>query len=142
MGGHVTHSWHQVARWPADAQLSNYYRKTTHSASIVWLLVTVVCIACGAQRGTVGVRFGRDTEGQLFAREVPEGLGAANAGVRPGDQVLLIEGRDVRPLSDTEIHELLSGGYGSRVRITVLRDSAVIRFAVERTQPRAPLLKR
>lgn len=98
-------------------------------------ILTTVFLACGSQRGTVGIRFGRDLHGNLFARDVPAGLGAANAGVRAGDQVILIDGRDVRSLSDEAIHSILGGERGTRVRVTVLRGEEALRFSVERTSP-------
>lgn len=103
----------------------------------VWVLLYIVCMTCAPQRGTVGARFGRDTEGQLVARYVPEGLGAANAGMKAGDKVLLIDGRDVRPLSDAAVHSVLSGDYGTRVRLTILRGEEVLRLSVIRTMPPA-----
>lgn len=92
-----------------------------------------VCAGCAAERGTVGVRFSRDPSGHLYARDVPAGLGAAKAGMRAGDQIVLIDGRDVRPLSDEAIHAILSGERGAPVRFTVLRGDEALRFTVERT---------
>lgn len=103
-------------------------------ALLAMLLTHAVCAGCAAERGTVGVRFVRDPAGHLYARDVPVGLGASDAGMRPGDQVLLIEGRDVRPMSDDELHAILSGECGSTVRLTVLRHDEAMRFAVKRTR--------
>lgn len=102
------------------------------------MILTTVFLACSSQRGTVGIRFGRDPHGNLFARDVPAGLGAANAGVRSGDQVILIDGRDVRSLSDSAIHSILGGERGTRVRVTVLRGEEALRFSIERTAPPQP----
>lgn len=110
----------------------------TYLRRLTALTIFSVLIACGPQRGTVGVRFGRGPSGDLFAREVPAGLGAAKAGMQAGDQVILIDGRDVRPLSDAAIHSILSGERGTRVRVTVLRGQQVLRFAIERTPPPPP----
>jgi C-terminal processing protease CtpA/Prc len=100
-------------------------------------LCCFTCISCGAERGTVGARFGRDADGHLYAREVPSGLGAANAGMREGDEVILVDGRDVRPLSEADLHTLLSGERGTRVRFTLLRGQESLRLSVERTAPPA-----
>lgn len=97
------------------------------------LVMYLVCAGCATERGTVGVRFSRDASGHLYARDVPPGLGAAKAGMRAGDQIVLIDGRDVRPLSDEAIHTMLSGERGARVRFTVLRREEALRFSVERT---------
>jgi C-terminal processing protease CtpA/Prc len=102
------------------------------------LASAVFCFSCYPQRGTVGAQFGRDADGHTFVRDVPPGLGAAKAGIRDGDEVLLIDGRDVRTLSDVEIHRILSGERGSYVRLTLVRGKEIIRTAVERTPPPAP----
>jgi len=103
---------------------------------VVLLGVTLLLVAaCAPQHGTVGAKFGRDSDGHLYVREVPEGLGASRAGLRVGDEVILIEGRDVRPLSEEELHQSLAGERGTTVRLTVLRGDGVKRLVVERTLP-------
>lgn len=108
------------------------------------LLVTLFALAlvslevgCAGRGGTIGSVLVQKSGGRLFLEDVPEGLGAAQAGLREGDEILLIEGRDVRELSPTEIHELLAGPVGETVRLTVVRGERVLRVAVART-PRAP----
>jgi C-terminal processing protease CtpA/Prc len=91
---------------------------------------------CGVQRGTIGARLGRDNEGHVVLREVPKGLGAEKAGLKPGDEVLLIAGQDVRELSAERLHAVLSGERGSRVGLTVQRGNDVLRVEVERTEPK------
>jgi C-terminal processing protease CtpA/Prc len=99
-------------------------------------LLSLGAVGCAEQRGTIGARLGRDREGHVVVREVPEGLGAAEAGLKPGDEILLIGGQDVRELSPEQLHAVLSGERRSRVRITVQRGEKVIRVAVERTPPK------
>jgi C-terminal processing protease CtpA/Prc len=89
--------------------------------------------ACAEQRGTIGAVLSQQPDGKLFVRDVPEELGADKAGLEPGDQILLIEGMDVRGLSDVRVHELLSGEVGAPVRLTVLRGEEVLRITVKRT---------
>jgi predicted metalloprotease with PDZ domain len=103
--------------------------------TLIVLVVALALVACAPQRGTVGAKFGRDADGHLYAREVPAGLGAASAGMREGDEVLLIAGRDVRALSDSELHQILSGERGTAVSFTVLRQDQVLRMSIERTPP-------
>jgi C-terminal processing protease CtpA/Prc len=104
--------------------------------SVVALGVLSTSLACGAtQRGTIGARLGRDSEGHVFVREVPEGLGAAEAGVKPGDELLLIDGQDVRELSESRLHTTLSGEEGTRIRLTLQRGNEVVRVTVKRTLP-------
>lgn len=95
-------------------------------------------VACASNlRGTVGARFGRDADGHVYVREAPQDLGAARAGIREGDELILIEGRDVRPMSDATLHSVLSGEVGTRIRFTLLRGEEVLRTTVQRTTPPA-----
>lgn len=98
------------------------------------LLVAVVVVhGCGGARGTIGARLGRDGEGHVVLREVPAELGAGRSGLLPGDEVLLIDGQDVRELSTAKLHAVLSGDLGSRVNLTVRRGDEVVRVTVGRT---------
>jgi carboxyl-terminal processing protease len=65
--------------------------------------------------------------------EAPKGLAAARAGVEPGDEVLLIDGRDVRAMSPQSVHAALSGEVGDPVRLTLVREGRVIRVRLQRT---------
>lgn len=91
---------------------------------------------CAAQRGTIGANLGQSEDGRLFIREVPPGLAAAKAGLQPGDEITLINGRDVRALDEKTIHTLLSGDVGDTVKLTVIRGEQVIRVSLERTPAR------
>jgi len=73
----------------------------------------------------------------VTVRETPPGLAAAEAGVDPGDEVLLIDGRDVRGMSPEAIHMALEGAVGSVVQLTLLRGGKIERIAVRRG-PLAP----
>lgn len=115
-------------------QLKRHRSLGLHRTFIVSIGVLAL-LACTPQRGTVGAKFGRDADGHLYAREVPAGLGAASAGMREGDEVILVEGRDVRALSDPELHQILSGERGTAVSFTVLRQDQVLRMSVARTPP-------
>ncbi len=99
------------------------------------LVLALVAASCGPQRGTIGAALGQRPDGRVFVRQVPEGLGAHEAGVREGDEVLLIEGEDVRQMSSDEIHEALSGAEGQPVKLTVVRGAEVLRVTVYRTPP-------
>jgi C-terminal processing protease CtpA/Prc len=89
--------------------------------------------ACATPVGTVGALIGQRPDGRLLIREAPPALGAANAGLRAGDEILLIDGRDVRALRSAAIHQALTGEVGRPVRLTVLRHEQVLRVTVQRT---------
>ena len=100
-----------------------------------WALVALL-VGCAGQTGTIGAVIGRSPEGDLTIREVPDHLGADKAGLEPGDQILLIDGRDVRGLDAKQVHQLLVGEVGDPVKLTVLRGEKVIRVTVKRTLAR------
>lgn len=101
-----------------------------------WL--SALLSACGPSRGTIGAVLAQDSEKRLFVREVPRGLAAERAGVREGDEVLLIDGRDARQMSSERVHAALSGEVGDPVKLTLIRDGQVVRVRLERTPAARP----
>ena len=74
---------------------------------------------CAAEYGTIGANLAQKNDGRLFIREVPPGLAAAQAGLKPGDEITLINGRDTRAYNEKGIHVLLAGEVGEPVKLTV-----------------------
>jgi carboxyl-terminal processing protease len=74
----------------------------------------------------------------VTVRETPAGYPAARAGLEPGDEVLLIDGRDVRGMSPEAIHLALEGDVGTTVQLTLLRRGKVERVALKRTPLASP----
>jgi len=97
----------------------------------VWALAC----GCGPGRGTIGALLAQDADRRLFVREAPAGLAADRAGVREGDEVLLIDGRDARQMSAEAVHRALSGEVGEPVKLTLVRDDRVVRVRLERSEP-------
>jgi len=97
------------------------------------LLVTALA-DCGPAKGTIGAVLSRGPDGRVFVREVPDGLAAAQGGVAPGDEILLIDGRDARALGPKGLHEALSGNVGERVKLTLVRRGEVVRVTLNRTK--------
>jgi C-terminal processing protease CtpA/Prc len=98
------------------------------------IAVTLMPIAgCAAERGTIGAQLAQKGDGRLFIREAPAGLAAARAGLRPGDEITLIDGRDVRSFDENGIHKILSGDVGDPVKLTVLRGEQVLHMTLMRT---------
>lgn len=93
----------------------------------------VLLVACAATHGSIGAVLGQDkTDGRVFVRQAPASMAAARAGIEVGDEVLLIDGRDVRSMSPEAIHLALEGDQGTRVSLTILRRGAIQRIAVDR----------
>lgn len=97
------------------------------------LLLVALIGACTPQKGTIGAVLGQDSEGRLFVRDVPAGLAAERADLRPGDEILLIDGHDARAMGPRGIHEALEGKVGESVKLTLVRNGQVIRVTLKRT---------
>jgi C-terminal processing protease CtpA/Prc len=88
---------------------------------------------CAAEVGTIGALLGQKPDGRLFVRETPRGLAAAREGLVPGDEILLVEGKDVRQMGEHELYRSLSGDVGTKVKLTVVRGDGVLRVTLTRT---------
>jgi carboxyl-terminal processing protease len=68
---------------------------------------------------------------------------AARAGIRPGDFVRLVESRPTRDMSAFEGDRVMHGAPGSKVKLTIIRGSAVEPHVVELTRevPAGPALQ-
>ena len=120
---------------------SNQQPSLISLAIFVWFAVALATTAaCAADRGTIGAQLGRQDDGRLIIRETPLGLAAAKAGLRPGDEITLINGRGVRSFDEKGIHNILSGDVGDPVKLTVLRGEKVLHVTLQRTP--APIRKK
>lgn len=106
---------------------------------ITGLLLAALCLllSCGPNRGTIGAVVGRSPQGRLFLRYVPADLAAGRAGLQAGDEILLIDGQDVRTLSVEQVHAALAGEVGEPVQLTLVRGTEVVRVTLARSQARA-----
>jgi carboxyl-terminal processing protease len=90
-------------------------------------------LACASTHGSIGAVLGQDkTDGRLMVRQVPPTMTAARAGIEVGDEVLLIDGQDVRRMSPQAIHQALEGDEGTHVSLTILRRGQIQRISVDR----------
>lgn len=104
-------------------------------APLLALAIVLSLLGCGggSSPGSVGAVFGRDNDTRsLYVREVPPGLAAAEAGLLPGDQIVMIEGFYVRDLDAKAIRDKLRGDAGTRVALTVLRGQEVLHMRILR----------
>ena len=102
------------------------------------LLLLGALAACATPRGTIGAVIAQDGDtGRLFVREVPRDLAADKAGIQRGDEILLIDGLDVRRMSSQQIHAALAGDVDTRVKLTLVRgEQQILRVTLERTEAR------
>lgn len=103
-------------------------------------LVALAALGCStAKVGSVGAVLGVDREtGNVLFREVRAGLAADEVGLRPGDELLMIDGVYVRDLGAAAVREKLRGPPGSRVELTVVRGEEVLRVKLTRKPLEAP----
>ena len=104
-------------------------------SAIVALALFSSLIGCVPRKGTIGAVIAQDDEsGRLFLREVPPDLAAAHADLKPGDEILLIDGLDVRMMDAKQAHAALVGEVDSPVKLTLIRDGKVLRATLKRTE--------
>ncbi len=84
----------------------------------------------------MGAVLGQTGDGRIYLREVPPGLAADKAGLKPGDEILLVDGRDVRPLSEKQLNQALTGEVGAPLKLTVVRGDEVLRVTLRLTPAR------
>jgi C-terminal processing protease CtpA/Prc len=96
-------------------------------------LSALLAMGCAGDRGTIGAALGQSEDRRLVLREVPPQLAAGKAGLQPGDELILIDGRDVRELDERAVHQALGGSVGDPVKLTLLREGQVIRVTLQRT---------
>jgi C-terminal processing protease CtpA/Prc len=101
----------------------------------------LLALQCGPQHGTIGALLAQRPDGTIVVRDAPPNLAAAQNGIEPGDELLLIDGRDVRPMTPKELHRVLSGSVGEPVKLTLVRGDRVIRVHLRRS-PIPPRPKR
>lgn len=107
------------------------------AASVCATAVVAAIVACGPPpRGTIGAILGQQGDGRLFIRDAPADLGAAKAGLKPGDEILFIDGVQASSLTPEQVSQLLNGPVGEPVQLTVIRDNEVLRVTVTRTEAR------
>ncbi|MCA9643624.1 MAG: PDZ domain-containing protein [Myxococcales bacterium] len=97
------------------------------------LLLTQVDCSPAQNKGTIGAVLAQSPDGRITLREVPPELAAGKAGLQAGDELLLIDGIDVRQLDAKTIHRLLSGEIDQPIDLTLQRGDAVIRVTLKRS---------
>lgn len=102
-------------------------------ALVACLALALAQNACTADRGTIGALLAQTPDQRLVLRDVPPNLAAGRAGLQPGDELLLIDGRDVRELDERGVHQALAGNVGDPVKLTLLREGRVVRVTLRRT---------
>lgn len=77
-------------------------------------------------------------EGKLFVNEITEGYPAFKEGIQPGDQIMKINGADIKGKDRTQVSQLLRGPKGSSLDLLILRDGSLITKQLTRDEIRQP----
>jgi carboxyl-terminal processing protease len=95
--------------------------------------LALLAFGCAPSTGSIGaVLVQSHPDGKVTVRDTPPGLPAAQAGIVPGDEILFIEGRDVRAMSADAIHLMLEGEVGAAVQLTILHQGKIQRVSLKR----------
>jgi carboxyl-terminal processing protease len=102
---------------------------------VAWFAIAIGAIGgCASSApGTIGAALGQRTDHRLFVRSMPPGQGADRAGLAVDDEILLIDGKDVRAMSQDDIRRAVRGDVGSTMVLTILRGDARREIKVVRT---------
>lgn len=98
--------------------------------------VAIFCLlaGCSSAPGTIGAGMGRRAEdGRLFVRSVPPGQGAAEAGLEVDDEIVAIDGKDVRRMSEDDVRRAVRGDLGSTMTVTIVRSGVRRDVVVKRS---------
>jgi carboxyl-terminal processing protease len=77
-------------------------------------------------------------EGKLFVNEVSEGNPANKQGIKPGDQIVKINGIDTKGKDRGQISQLLRGPKGSSLSLVIIRDGMVLNKTIVREEIKQP----
>ncbi|TCC83766.1 S41 family peptidase [Pedobacter hiemivivus] len=77
-------------------------------------------------------------EGKLFVNEVNEGYPADKQGIKPGDQLVKINGNEVRGKERVQVSQLLRGPKGSAVELLIIREGALLTKTLVRDEIKQP----
>lgn len=64
---------------------------------------------------------------------MPPGQGAERAGLEIDDEILMIDGKDVRAMSQDEVRRAVRGDVGSTLTVTILRNGEKRDVKITRT---------
>lgn len=97
-------------------------------------LSLALLIGCGstAMPGSIGVVAHREPTGRVVILEVPAGGAGARAGLEVGDEIVAVDGVDVKSMSKEDFQGAVRGPVGTKVTVDVRRDGLRHRIAVER----------
>jgi carboxyl-terminal processing protease len=85
----------------------------------------------------IGVRLENDND-KVVVLDTIDGSPAQEAGIKPGDALVAINGESARGMNIVEVADKLEGSEGSPIKLTALRDGAEQEFSLERVKLTVP----
>lgn len=70
----------------------------------------------------------------MFVRGAPAGQGAAEAGLLIDDEIVAIDGKDVKGMSEEDVRRAVRGDLGSTLTVTVVREGQRKDVAIKRSR--------
>lgn len=98
--------------------------------SAIFLLLA----ACASEPGTIGAALGKRADGRMFVRSTPPGQGAAEAGLMIDDEIVAIDGKDVKAMSEEDVRRAVRGDLGSSLVVTIVREGQKREVTVKRSK--------
>lgn len=70
----------------------------------------------------------------MFVRSTPAGQGAAEAGLLVDDEIVAIDGKDVKGMSEEDVRRAVRGDFGSTMTVTIVREGQRRDVSVKRSK--------
>jgi carboxyl-terminal processing protease len=104
-------------------------REKSRQFQLIWRFLALVTLiselplpGCGSSApGTIGAALGQRPDHRLFVRSLPPNQGADRAGLAVDDEILEIDGKNVRTMSQDDVRRAVRGDVGSTLIVTILR---------------------
>ena len=84
--------------------------------------IFLLLCTCASEPGTIGAALGKQADGRMFVRTTPPGQGAAEAGLLIDDEIVAIDGKDVKGMSEEDVRRAVRGDLGSSMVLTIVRE--------------------
>ena len=107
-------------------------QKTSNRGALLGIFLLLV--GCASEPGTIGAALGKRADGRMFVRSTPPGQGAEQAGLLVDDEIVAIDGKDVKAMSEDDVRRAVRGDLGSTVTVTIVRDGQKKDVPVKRSR--------
>lgn len=98
------------------------------------LNIFLLLASCASEPGTIGAALGKRPDGRMFVRSTPPGQGAAEAGLLVDDEIVAIDGKDVKAMSEEDVRRAVRGDLGSNLTIAIVREGQRKEVTVKRSR--------